>query len=207
VSPTRPRQDLSDDPSSTVATAHSAKTRYVKVLHLTFAFPAFCRNCGLIFPSSLTGTGAARLDLEHVITDCPRCGAVADLPDGTFDVVGDTIHVLSGSQLTRERMFRLAQILDAARAREMSEDEAVEAIADVAPPLAPLIDRLRPRMGQAMWIFLSAVVGVLLQYGFSALTDDSATKADVRRAVEDAVRVCLVQSQNEGQSRGPSPQP
>jgi hypothetical protein len=115
---------------------------------------------------------------------------VAELPDGTFNVTGDTIEVLSASGLTRARLQRLAAILDSARHGGMTEDAAAEAIAAEAPVLVPLIARLQPMMRRAFIVFLWAVIQILIVQGVSELRDDSATRDDVRQAVEQAVEYC-----------------
>jgi hypothetical protein len=158
-------------------------------------FPAFCPNCGLIFQSKLLAISGnvTGLVMKGNRESCPRCGAWAELPDGTFDVVGDTIHVLSASELTQERLTRLSAILDAARAGEISDDEAAEAVAKEAPTLAPLLEQLRPKMGRAFVLFLFAVVQILLTQAIAEHRDHSATKEDVQNAVEQAVDICQTQ--------------
>lgn len=100
---------------------------------MTIPFPAFCPSCGLIFSSPIAVGNVTGLTLAGVRTNCPRCGGTAELPDGTYDVTEDTIHVLAGSELTRNRMLRLSEILEAARAGEMTDDETIDAVADVSP--------------------------------------------------------------------------
>jgi hypothetical protein len=130
------------------------------------------------------------LVLEGNREQCPRCGASAELPDGTFDVVGDTIHVLSASELTRERLLRLQTVLDSARAGRISEDEVVQAVADEAPEFAGLMQRLRPKMGHALILFLYAAVNILVAQAVAEHRDHAATRQDVQHAVEQAVQQC-----------------
>jgi hypothetical protein len=156
-------------------------------------FPAFCPNCGLIFESrlfSIEGGGTHLVRLQGNKEGCPRCGAWAELPDGTFDVVGDTIHVLSASDLTRERLLRLQTILEAAQAGEVSDDEVAKAVAEEVPELAPLLARLRPKMGRALIFFLLAVVQLLAAQVLAEHREHAATLDDVQHAVEQAVQKC-----------------
>ena len=155
-------------------------------------FPAFCPNCGLIFQSRLIAVeGEARgITMIGNREQCPRCGAWAELPDGTFDVVGDTIHVLFASGLTRERLSRLSTILEEAHAGNLSADAAAEAVVREAPSLEPLVQRLAPAMQRAFFWFLLMVIQVLLAQGLAELRDDSATRQDVRDAVVAAVERC-----------------
>ena len=159
---------------------------------VTVTFPAFCPNCGLIFQSRLIGISgtAHNITLSGNREQCPRCNAWAELPDGTFDVVDETIHVLSASALTHTRLLRLQAILDQARSGDMTADAAAEAVTAEAPSLKPLFERFEPRMQRALIFFLATVIQVLLAQGIAELRDDSATKHDVQEAVERAITEC-----------------
>jgi hypothetical protein len=162
----------------------------VKVPHVPVQFPAFCPNCGLIFQSrmlSIVG-GTQRLTLSGNRETCPRCGAWAELPDGTFNVIGDTIEVLGATELTRERLSRLQAILKDAEAGRISADEAARAVAEQVPSVAPLLERYGQQMQRALFIFLLAVVQILAGQALAEARDDSATRDDVRRAVAEAVQ-------------------
>jgi hypothetical protein len=120
---------------------------------MTVVFPAFCPACGLIFESRLIaieGQGRVEgLTLKGNREPCPNCGEEAQTLEGTFDVVDDTIEVLSASGLTWEALERVSAILEQARAGEMSTDAAVEAVTNEAPSFKPLLDRYGPRMRKA----------------------------------------------------------
>jgi hypothetical protein len=154
-------------------------------------FPAFCPTCGFIFQSSLisiSGGGTVKdLKITGARETCPACGAMAELPDGTFDVVGDTIHVLSASQLTLERLRRLEAILKGAQRGEMSDEAAAEAVAAEDPELARLIEALRPKMGKAVLGFILIVLQILGTQWLAEHRDHSATREDVQQAVEQAM--------------------
>jgi hypothetical protein len=165
---------------------------------MTVVFPAFCPACGLIFESRLIaieGQGRVEgLTLKGNREPCPNCGEEAQTLEGTFDVVDDTIEVLSASGLTWEALERVSAILEQARAGEMSTDAAVEAVTNEAPSFKPLLDRYGPRMRKAFILFLLTVIQILIAQGLSELRDDSATKQDVKQAVEQAVAECKRQS-------------
>jgi hypothetical protein len=160
-------------------------------------FPAFCPHCGLIFDShGLKIEGEVRgLTLAGNKETCPRCGQWAELPDGTFNVVDDTIQVLTASRLTTKRLLRLQAILEQAnagfRAAQAMTDASVqavsEAVVDEAPELRPLLERYGPKMQAALLFLLALIVQTLIQQGVAELRDDSVTRGDVRRAVERAV--------------------
>jgi hypothetical protein len=141
------------------------------------------------------GGNVQGLVLEGNRETCPRCGAWAELPDGTFDVLGDTIRVLSATELTQERLRRLQAVLDAATAGDVSDDEATEAIIAEAPELEPLLAKLRPKMGRAIIFFLWAAIQILANQALAEHRDHSATPKDVLNAVEQAVEQCKSREQ------------
>jgi len=151
-------------------------------------FPSFCPNCGLIFESKIRFGNVQELTMSGNRQQCPRCLAWAELPDGTFNITGDTIEVLSASRLTRERLLRLETILRQAQERHLSPEEATAAVAEEAPALKPLLDRYGPTMRAALLAFLWFVVAALIQQGVSELRDDCATKKEVQQAVEEAIQ-------------------
>jgi hypothetical protein len=136
---------------------------------------------------------------------CPRCGEWAELPEGTFEVVEDAIRVLAASNLTRERLSRLQTILEAAQEGRISVEAAEQAVEEEAPELASLLQRLRPRMGRALIVFLVAVLQILGGEVLAELRDNSATKADVEQAVEMAMQACQVQPAPPPIRPGPQP--
>ena len=143
-----------------------------------------------MFQTNIFAGEIRNLRLRGNRTNCPRCNGWAELPDGTFNVVGDTIEVLEATDLTRERLLRLQAILDRAREGRMDPEEAAAAVVKEAPELEPLIDRFRPKMGVALYAFLWFVFQILAAQVLAEVRDDSPSTSDVRQAVEEAVRQC-----------------
>ncbi len=153
-------------------------------------FPAFCPRCGAIIPSPIAiASGVQGTTFKNVKVRC-ACGGNAEIPDGTFDVIGDTITLLSGPELTRERLRRLQLILDAARTGEMSADDAMRAVQEADPAFATLIEQFGPTMRKVLIFFLLAVINSLLAFGTTTLLENRMTTADIERAVEQALEYC-----------------
>ncbi len=75
--------------------------------------PAFCDSCGNIFASRYAFGGRVRV--ENVNVRCPRCGSWAHVPDGIYEIVGNTIKILSAPERTTYELTRLAEILSEAQ--------------------------------------------------------------------------------------------
>lgn len=119
---------------------------------------------------------------------CPRCGGIGDVPDGTFDVIGNTIRVLSAPGYTRERLGRLADLIRQQQAAKADPAETVETLAREAPELAPFFDRLRrsPEAVAAWLAILLSVIQLLMSVSHSP-----ATPEDVQRITEQAIQQCV----------------
>jgi len=156
-------------------------------------FPAFCTSCGLIFESRAFGFGggAHNITLTGVRETCPRCGSLADLPDGTFNVFGDTIHVLASPELTRQRLERLKEIVDAAQRGTLRGAEVTDAVAEAVPEAARWFAQMQALMGRAFLPFLFVVLQLLAAQLIAEARDDSATREDVERAIAGAVDRCI----------------
>jgi hypothetical protein len=161
------------------------------VKNVATQFPAFCTSCGLVFQSKLIAIfGTAHLNMANNRETCPRCGAPAELPDGTFEVVDDTIRVLKATDLTRDRLARLTRIAEQASEGIVSFEAAAEEIVRAAPELGALVQRYAPTMRRAFFRFLCTVLTILASQGLAELRDHSATPVQVRQAVERAVHEC-----------------
>jgi hypothetical protein len=75
------------------------------------------------------------------------------------------------------------EILKEVRIGYLSKEEAAGAIAAEVPEVRALLDRYGPVMRKAFLVFLWAVFQILVAQHVAELRDDSATRADVERAV------------------------
>jgi hypothetical protein len=98
------------------------------------------------------------------------------------------VEVLSASDLTRERIARLAELGRAVDAGEVAVDAAEESLRSELPSFGVLIDRVPPRMRRAVVKVLLFAVGALAQQTLAEVRDHSATPQDVRQTVEQVCR-------------------
>ena len=91
--------------------------------------PAFCDNCGTVFPSgfAISGGGSATL-IGNKSGPCPACGGMGSVPDGVFNVTGNVVRLLSGPQKTIEQLQKLASVINEARRTVEEPNKAVEKI-------------------------------------------------------------------------------
>src|SRR5690242_11305315 len=100
---------------------------------------SFCPSCGFIFRSQafgLTGTG---ITMDNVQESCPRCNAMANVLDGTFDISAGIIRVLAAPGWTRSVLKHVLAILKKRAETPEQKEEIVKEVSAVSPELAALL--------------------------------------------------------------------
>jgi hypothetical protein len=144
--------------------------------------PVFCGHCGLVFSSRAFDFGnSTNVTLTGNKESCPRCGRLAEIPDGTFNFVGDTMEVLEATPLTRARLSGLADALSRVRAGELSEDELADEVEREggSTALAELLRKASPRVRHALIMVLIFAIGQLAQYELTEHLSDTATQPEL----------------------------
>ena len=119
--------------------------------------PAFCDNCGAIFPSEIGGENSTNITYINCSSPCPYCGGKGSIPDGVYNFTGDVIRLLSGPQKTVEQLQRLAKIITAARESSEEPSQTFEKIKREAPELRSIVDIL-PTTRIELYAFLTLIV-------------------------------------------------
>jgi hypothetical protein len=148
--------------------------------------PAHCTRCGYAFE----GRGIAiegnvqHLVLENNIESCPRCGGAARIVEGEFNVRNGVFEVLRSTHLDRELLQRFAGIAREANDGTISMEEAAAHIAEDAPALGRLLERVPISARKAViWVLLQALV-ILTTQIVAESRDHSATTSAVEHAIQ-----------------------
>jgi hypothetical protein len=155
----------------------------------SFHLPAFCPNCGLIFESRplgiAPGASVENLVMEGNREQCPRCGHMAELPDGTFNIVDDTLTVLEATPLTRARLAQLADLMDRARTGAIAEEDLADELEREGgwTALADLLRKAPPRMRHALIFLLIFVVQTIGTHEIDRALDDAPTQAELHHGL------------------------
>lgn len=117
--------------------------------------PAYCSNCGLLFPSGIAATNVKNLTLAGNKQNCPRCGHMAGIVDGVFNVADDLIEVIKAPDFTVEVLQKLQVLVS----QPINTNDDVEAIAKSADLLHPGFGKaVRKANIHGVWLFLIAAV-------------------------------------------------
>lgn len=119
------------------------------------SFPAYCTNCGLLFPSGIVATNVKNLTLRGNKSACPRCGYAAEVVDGVFNVAGDLIEITQASSFTIEVLRKFQGLIS----HPITSAEDVEAVAQSAEEIHPgLGNVVRKANATGVWLFLITAV-------------------------------------------------
>jgi hypothetical protein len=146
--------------------------RYLPDMRPT-GLPIVCQHCGLRWHDgdyglSIFGFENIEVELSNVSTNCPRCGAITTLPEGTFDVregrwrlVRALADDLRSAQATADDYARLRELL---RQAQTTHQEAEQVANDIATqtPFERLAETIRAHPpGWIPW-FIAVVLTILL---------------------------------------------
>jgi hypothetical protein len=125
--------------------------------------PALCGNCGGVFSSGIVADGSTNITIAGFRATCPYCGGVGAIPEGSYDFIGETIHVLAATPYSREQLERIRTILSELKDKEASTSEDVAAALEgEAPELARIIrERLVPRTAADLYTLLTLLLGIV----------------------------------------------
>ena len=130
------------------------------------AIPAKCGKCSFIFASGIVASGVRSLTLSSNRQNCPRCGAMANLVDGTFDVgrgAAGPFKQTAGAPVDPALFAHIGLILIEAQAAGEPPQKIIERVEPHAPGIA---QRLRAVMDDPV-AFATVIAATIA--GFSAV--------------------------------------
>lgn len=150
--------------------------------------PAFCTQCGLVFGSGIAINNSTNIQLRNVSSSCPRCGAMARVPDGIYNVLGGVIELLSGPTSSVEQLRRLQSVLEQARAQGKNREEVQTAITLAAPELASLASALPVTRGE-LYAFITTILTLLtlIVSAYAAWKPAGPSQAEIEAMVATAL--------------------
>jgi|SRR5713101_7355493 len=164
--------------------------------------PAICERCSTVFSS-----GFAIGDSTHITMvgnragPCPSCGGWGRIPDGVYDIVGETIRVLATSPQSTEAWARLASVLEQARKRREDAAAVATSIEKNAPEFKALSDVVGRLRGVRLkdWIVIALAIIAIMQ-GLGAAESAARQEAKI-----DQIYNQLLKGEHAVQAPVPSP--
>lgn len=132
--------------------------------------PAKCRNssCGYLFDTyRVIGGVNANVRISGMGTNCPKCGSMADIGDGTYQVELDQLTLINGPTLTRQMIEQLTRIAKTAKAGVTDAEALLAEVAEVSPELAA---KLRSR-GLPLFLIILTLVWLIKSVTINVTVD------------------------------------
>jgi hypothetical protein len=164
----------------------------------------FCPN-GHVFESrAFSFTNATNVTFSGSRENCPFCGAWAEIMDGEFNFVADTIEVLSAPQITIDRLRSLELLVRRMVAERKPAEEIIEAIENEAPAVAAQLRHQLPSNAPG-WIAVFLALLTLL-VGLRQLEAAEHPRPLPNIEIEQIVRTVIDSQQSHGH-KPPPPSP
>jgi uncharacterized protein YecA (UPF0149 family) len=123
--------------------------------------PAVCDNCGSFFPSGVEVKDSFHITFKgNVSGPCPKCGSLGHIPDGVYNIIGNTIKILSGPERTISELNQLAEILKQAKDENTSSNEVRDKIEEEAPEFISIKDFL-PESKNELYVFITIILMII----------------------------------------------
>jgi hypothetical protein len=129
---------------------------------VTIAAPAVCDSCGAIFPSGIAfGPDVRGITMRgNKSGPCPKCGGMGSIPDGVYNVLDDTLNIVS--TWAPDRVAGVLANLQTARSAA-NPLEATQAVLSESRELSDIASRLLvPRNSADFWAFVAALMAILV---------------------------------------------
>ena len=132
------------------------------------ALPAYCTSCGHVFLSDnfIKFEGHFTADLQNNYVSCQRCGKQAKIADGKFDILNDTVTLLTGPTITLAVMRQLESVAKQLAAKEISNEQAIQQTNKISPEFSPVFERAVDRGATALGLII-AILAMYIAYNSS----------------------------------------
>ncbi|MRX52361.1 hypothetical protein GJU41_00125 [Bacillus idriensis] len=123
--------------------------------------PAFCDNCGNIFPSGMVFQGASfNVTLTRSKSRCPSCKQWARIPEGVFNFYNNAIEVLQGTEETVKDLQKLYMIIQNASKLETLPQDVKQEIQKEVPKLS-FLARYLPKNAKELSAYLYGIGAII----------------------------------------------
>lgn len=134
--------------------------------------PAICSN-GHVYNSGIFVENAKNISFLNNKVKCPICGVFGSIPDGVYDIIGNSIKFLKGPDVSRSTLLKLKELLVQVKFDDDNILETSNKIREEIPELSSLSDIL-PKTRSDLYNFVSmliALITLLLSLGNSIDND------------------------------------
>jgi len=143
----------------------------------SYRLPAFCPNCGAVFPSVIAIGGGSGVFRGNVQT-CPFCGAMAQIADATFrTTAGEVLAAIQAPGITRTMLIRFS----AAAKKAYQEQKPPEVLAREVEQIDPTFGTVIRQSAERGW-YRNALLLIILAV-------INSTAFDLNRFIDQAMNM------------------
>lgn len=127
--------------------------------------PAICERCGGIFGAEvLAGAHGAGIRLGGArVGPCPSCGGSGTVPEGTYDLIDETLRVVRDATMDHDVLNGLIELLEGRVSGTVSDQEVIERTEAQSPELGSTVRRFLSKSDPASWLQLLLTVLMMFQ--------------------------------------------
>lgn len=111
----------------------------------SYRLPAFCPNCGAVFPSVIAiggGSGVVRGNLQT----CPFCGAMAQIADATFrTTAGEVLAAIHAPGITQAMLIRFSAAAKKAYQEQKPPEVLAREVEQIDPTFGTIVRKSADR--------------------------------------------------------------
>lgn len=153
------------------------------------------------------GPGAASVTFKSSATNCPVCGWIVPIVDGTYEVIGGAVQAFTAS--TRETVAQFRDIIESVQKGSITRSEADTQVEQLSSALGKIWQVANQNAGALSLLLAIIAIYLTISAGWSA--DETAAKlqASVEKQTQVEQQILSeLQKQNAlGSAPGKSPQP
>lgn len=147
--------------------------------------PAFCDTCGTAFPSGFFAENSSFSLSNFVAGPCPNCGGMGHVPDGLYNIVGNSIKVLANSKRSSSELLRIAERLRAAKQRNATPDEMSATLKEELPELSSIADTI-PKTRAELYAFITVILTIIGMI-VTSLSSKESPRIEVHQVITNIV--------------------
>jgi hypothetical protein len=177
------------------------------------AVPAVCSSCGLVFDSPFFLQNVTDATFAGNTVTCPRCRAQADVVDGVYEALGDTLKVLITTEGSTTKLDALLHALQLAQKQNASPEQVKRTINQLTPELKVLADAV-PQTPLGLNEYLKTlcllITTAIAIYTFFRATPQQVSQEEINKKIETEVGKALQQQSRTlpaRRSAAPTPRP
>ena len=152
--------------------------------------PARCQRCGLQFVANLPFAGRA-ITISGSFTNCPRCGSIAKIYDGTYHVVERVLSAARAPGVIRDDVLAFQAVAQSVQSGTISREEATKRVDEIGASFSALWAWINAN-GAALALLIS-ILTILIAFYYGQSANEASTQQHID--AQDQTRAIETQTQ------------